>query len=439
MSLGLLISLSLKNVRRHGRRSMGAIVIMTVSMLALNVLFGYIQANVDLIRDAFVRWGARGHLVIERPVSDLARAVEGAGQQPIASADQRRIESVLRDDAAVDAYARVLRVAGMASNAQVTAIFAGIGLDVEAVRRIKGPAYEYDVVAGEPLWRARAGDAALLGQGLAGILGCNVPAVGFAPLRLGESPASRSFTCPPGPIQLSAITQSAARINAMYVTPVGVMDWGIREINDRLVVLPLPHAQRLLDTTDVSGYRVLIKNGDSLAAAQSRIAQALARVGVDAVVFKWSDRATFYRQVRGVLLAFFGFVVAIAVVIGFMSLLNASYMNFMQRGRELATLRGVGYAKGFVLALAGVENAWLAFAAAAVGLASAAAVTIGVRAAGFSWTPPGSSNAVPIDIAWTPGVYAISAAGLLLAALLTALLPVRRILRKPIHKALTDN
>lgn len=438
MPLGLLISLSLKNVRRHGRRSLGTLVIMTVSMLVLNVLFGYIQANVDLIRDAFIRWGARGHLVIERPASDLARTVEGAGQQPVALTDQRRIESVLRDDAAVDAYARVLRVAGMVSNAQVTAIFAGIGLDVGAVRRIKGPAYEYDVVAGEPLWQASGGDAALLGQGLAAILGCNVPAVGFAPLRPGESPAARPFACPPSPVQLSAVTQPAARINAMYVTPVGIMDWGIREINDRLVALPLPQAQRLLDTTDVSGYRVLLKNGASLAAAQQRIAQALARAGVDAAVFKWSDRAAFYRQVRGILLTFFGFVVAIAVVVGFMSLFNASYMNFMRRGRELATLRSVGYGKGFVLALAGAENAWLAFAAATAGLLGAAAITFGVHAVGLSWTPPGSSNAVPIDIAWTPGVYAISAAALFLTAALTALSPVHRILHKPIHKALVD-
>ena len=189
MNSSLLISLSFKNVLRHGRRSLGTVIIMVVAILALNVLLGYVDANLDLTRDAFMRWGARGHLTIERPESALARSVEGAGQKPLTPVDQRGIENILRGDDGVATFARVLRISGVVSNARISTIFGGFGQDVAAVRAIKGPAYEYDVVAGQPLWMSDRAHSMLLGQGLAGILGCKVPQVGFAPLRPGEKPA----------------------------------------------------------------------------------------------------------------------------------------------------------------------------------------------------------------------------------------------------------
>ncbi|MDE1716090.1 hypothetical protein PWG14_26855, partial [Chromobacterium amazonense] len=106
MNAKLLLSMSLRNVRRQGRKSVGTLVVMAVSILALCLLAGYMQSNVELIQNAFMRWGARGHLVIERPSSQLAREVEGAGQNPITAAMQSGIDRVLSEDADVAARAR---------------------------------------------------------------------------------------------------------------------------------------------------------------------------------------------------------------------------------------------------------------------------------------------------------------------------------------------
>lgn len=366
MNSRLLVSLSVKNVLRYGRRSIGTMVIMMVAVLALTVLLGYVDANLNLIRDAFMRWGARGHLTIERPESSLARSVEGAGQKPLTPADQQGIEKVLQEQADVQIYARVLRISGMVSNAAISGIFGGIGLEVAAVRAIKGPAYEYDVVAGQPLWLSSATNSMLLGQGLAAILGCKVAQVGFAPLCPGEQPASRPLDCPRGPIQLSTAT-ATGRMNALNFPVTGIMDAGLKEVNDRLVVLPLAQAQRLMDTGNVSEYNVQLK-GEDIDGAQGRIKAGLKAAGLDLEVFKWSDRAAFYQQARALLLAFFLFVLTVVVSIGFMSLLNSSYMNFIQRARELATLRSMGFDKQFVYALASLENVWLALVSGLLGL-----------------------------------------------------------------------
>jgi putative ABC transport system permease protein len=438
MSSSILVSLSLQNVWRHGRRSLNTILIMIVSVLTLDVLFGYVEANLDLTKNAFMRWGARGHLIIERPTSALARVFEGVGENPIDAKMQRRIADILAKDPSTSVVARILRVSGLVSNSQVTTIFGGFGEDVEETRRMKGRAYEYDVVAGKPLWQTSQKDAVVLGQGLAGILGCEVPPAGFSPLRPGETPTQRPFTCPAEPLQLSVVTQGTGHVNASYNRPTGVMDWGLKEVNDRLVVLSLPAAQRLLDTDDVSEYHVLLDSDASMGDAERRIGVALRSAGLDAQVFRWSDRASFYKQVRGVLLSFFGFMLAVAVVVGFTSLLNSSYMNFMRRRRELATLRSLGYTRGFVVALAALENAWLALAAAVLGTIAAGVATAGVRAAGWTWIPPGSSNPVPVTVEWVVPIYVATLVGVVVLAILSSMIPTYRILAMPIRAALAD-
>ncbi|MFV8780967.1 ABC transporter permease [Microbulbifer sp. SA54] len=439
MNISLLLGMSLRNLWRNGRKSRGTFAVMCVSILALCLLSGYMQANVELIRDAFMRWGARGHLVIEKPASDLARQVEGAGQIPLTLKTQARIEAVLKGDADVVTSARILRISGMVSNATVSTIFAGIGQDVQEIRQIKGPAYEFDVVAGTPLWMETRAQPLILGQGLAAILGCQVPDTGFAPLQPGDTPVSRPLDCPEIPLELTAATRGTARINVIQAQPTGIMDWGIKEVNDRLVVLPMADAQSLLNTSDVSEYHVLLREGVSLSAARDRIAAALQAEGVEGVeVFRWSDRAAFYVQVKAVLGGFLNFIAFIACAIGFTSLLNASYMNFSQRAREFATLRSLGFPRRFVLGLTALENSWLALGAAALGIGGASLIVLAVRRAQIMWTPPGSSNAVPVDLAWVWPTYIAAALAVVLIAACASAIPTRKILRRPIRAVLSD-
>ena len=409
---------------------------MAVSILALCLLAGYMQSNLDLVRNAFMRWGARGHLILERPSSDLARQVEGAGQKPLTRDMQSRLDAMLKADDRVAVRARVLRLSGMVSNAGVSTIFSGIGQDVQEIRQIKGAAYEYDVVAGTPLWQDRSERPLIVGQGLAAILGCNVPKVGFAPVMPGQTPESRPIQCPDDLLELTVSTRGTDRINVLRAKPTGIMDWGIKEINDRLVVMPMAQAQALLNTTDVSEYHVLLHDDQMLDAVMESLNHAIRDEGLDVKVFRWSDRATFYQQVRSVLSGFLWFIVIVSIVVCFNSLMNSSYMNFIQRSREFATLRSMGYGKTFVMVLAVLENIWLAAMASVVGILGAVVITWAVRAARLMWTPPGSSNAVPVEIAWTVSFYMFGALMMILLASVAGMLPMRRVVGQQINRAI---
>ncbi|HEU4735283.1 MAG TPA: FtsX-like permease family protein, partial [Kofleriaceae bacterium] len=253
----------------------------------------------------------------------------------------------------------------------------------------------------------------------------------------GEKPEERPFSCDRPDFELSVVTNEG-QINAISFPATGVMDWGIKEINQRLVVLPMNEAQELMNTKSVSKYHVRLAAGVSMEDTRASLIRAFEAKGLKVKVFYWSDRATFYHQVYGLLMGFFGFVLAITLVVSFMSLLNTSYVNFMGRIREFGTLRSMGFSKVFVLTLCWAESLLLALFAGVMGLVASAAVTQAVRMAGLSWVPPGSSNAVPITIAWSAPAYIWSIIVLAVVALGASTIPAMKSTRKTIREALSD-
>jgi len=436
MEATLAIKMAARNLRRHARRALNTLLVMCIGFVTCTVLFGYVEANLEMTRDAFIRWGARGHLMIESPLAE-GTTQEDAAKALLPRPTQESIESILRADPRIRVYARLLEISGMVNNGRTNAIFAGLGEDVEQIRAIKGPLYEYDVVAGQPLWMSRGQSALIIGQELARLLGCQVPNVGFAPRKPNEAATQRGFSCQPQEVQLSVSTESG-QFNAQKFPATGIMDWGIKEINQRLVVLPLKIAQELLNTESISKYHVELVDPTKANEVRAELAQAFAQRGLALKIFHWSDRAVFYHQVRGMLRGFLAFVLAMALLISFMSLLNTSYVTILGRIREFGTLRSIGFSKNFVLLLCALESSGLALLAGAIGLVGSTLITLGIRAADLSWVPPGSSNAIPITIMWTLKGYAVALLLLLGLAVLASYLPTRLVVRKQIHEALAD-
>jgi putative ABC transport system permease protein len=436
MTTSLVFRMAGQNLRRYWRKSLSTLLVMAVGILACNVLFGYVAATLDLTSEAFTRWGARGQLMLESPVAEGA-AQEDAAKTLLTEDAQRTIDGVLDKTPGVMAYARLLEISGLVSDGRTNAIFTGIGEDVEKIRAIKGPEYEYDVVAGKPLWATTSTPSMIVGQELARTLSCKVPDVGFSPTKPGEKPEERHFDCDRSDFELSVVTNEG-QINAVSYPATGVMDWGIKEINQRLIVLSMKDAQELMNTKSVSKYHVRLADGVSMEDTRAALLQAFEAKGLKVRVFFWSDRATFYHQVYGLLMGFFGFVLAITLVVSFMSLLNTSYVNFMGRIREFGTLRSMGFSKRFVLALCWMESLLLALFAGVIGLLASAAVTLSVRMAGLSWVPPGSSNAVPITISWSIPAYIVSLIVLAVVAVGASAIPALKSTRKTIREALSD-
>jgi putative ABC transport system permease protein len=433
--LRLCSTLAFRNNLRNRRRTAFAAVVTAFGIVACSVLWGFVGSSLELTENAFTRWGARGHLIIESPLADGSQ--EDDAKKLLSSAEQRSIREILAADPRVDTAMAVLELSGLIAGPDASMVFVGIGVEADRIRRIKGAEYEYDVVAGSPLWASDPIESLILGQELARTLGCRVPDAGFRPLKRGERPTERSFTCPGGAFVLSSAT-AGGQIAAVPLRPTGIMDWGIREVNQRLVVLPMRQAQTLLGADVASKYHVKLTDG-SLMEPVKRSLEEQFRVGnLQLRVFRWSDRALFYQQVRGLLLGFLTFIISVAVLVALGSLANTASMNVMSRIREFATLRSFGFSRGFTIALCAVESMQLGMVAAVAGLVVSMAVIWSVNAAELSWIPPGSSNAVPITLQWSFAACAVTMAIAVVVSGLAAIVPARAIVRRSIRAALSD-
>lgn len=433
--LSLCLHLALRNNLRNRRRTAFAVFVTTVGIVACSVLWGFVGSSLELTENAFTKWGARGHLIIESPLADGSQ--EDDAKKLLSAAEQQQVGEILAADARVDAAMPVLEVTGLIAGPGSSMVFVGVGVDAQIMRRIKGPEYEYDVVAGSPLWASDPIESLILGQDLARTLGCRVPDAGFRPLKRDERPTERPFACPGGTFVVSSAT-TAGQIAAAPLPATGIMDWGIREVNQRLVVLPLKQAQTLVGAGLVSKYHVKLTDASFIEPVKRSLEDQFRAQNLNLRVFRWSDRALFYQQVRGLLLGFLTFIISVAVLVSLGSLANTASMNVMSRIREFGTLRSFGFSRRFTIALCAVESMQLGIVAAAAGLAFSMAVIWSVNAAELSWVPPGSSNAVAITLQWSFRACGIAMAVSILVAGLASLPPARAIVRRPIRAALSD-
>jgi putative ABC transport system permease protein len=131
-----------------------------------------------------------------------------------------------------------------------------------------------------------------------------------------------------------------------------------------------------------------------------------------------------------------GFLVAGLMGVGAVfAAVNTLYSAVSARGREIATLRALGFAPGAVVVSVLVEAALLAVAGGVIGGAVAWLVFDGYRASTMNWA---SFSQVTFAFAVTPDLLVQGAAYALVIGLLGGLLPALRAARMPVARALRE-
>jgi len=427
-----------RNVRKNWRHSLGSMLSIVVGFVAIALFQGYL-ADLEGIQIAWMEQKSMiGSVIVEKRG---ASGSEGR-QDPLAFAltreDQSFVDAFLRTRAAdVVTRMRVLQVAGMVSAGRTGVMFVGWGHDVEEGARMRGP-WEWNAVGGRPLQLA-APDSVLLGGGLGRLLDCQGPPVSSAVGPGGGFiAAERPLSCRQPRVQLAATTVSG-QLNAVEPTVAGVFDMGVAELDSRFVMMPLPLAQRLLDTDHVSFYTVAL-TGDTAAAAgfaAALSAEARAR-GLDIVAIPWREHASgeLYRRGMGVLGAYRVLVIFVVVVIAGMSVFTTMLKAVNERVREIGMLRSLGFRRRQVVRLFTLEGGFLALLSSAVGIVVAATVIASVNAAGISYTAGVTSQPILLTVSLLPGVVIGASALLAGIAVFAAFFPARRAARLAIPDAL---
>ncbi|MBP0624089.1 ABC transporter permease [Cupriavidus consociatus] len=462
-------ALALRNLLRNRRRSITTILAMIVGAHAV-LLFGGYSRNITYgLQTDYVKYG--GHLQIQREGyylygSGNPAAYGIAGYDKIIHAIQA--DPVLAPMLVV--ATPTLQLQGIAGNfargVSRTAIAQGVVVEDQNRMRDWND-YAFPVVVAPMALTGTQNDAAIVGTGLARVLslcsqlgvsdcdgasdaqgkadGAEVdgPALpadvsALAQATHGAAPAATGSR--PGIELLAATARGAPNVAALQV--VKAEQQGIKEFDDVYVGLHLAQAQRLVygnESPHVTAIVVQLKHTAQLEAAKARLDALLADQfkGEKMEVVDFVTLNPFYGQALAMFATLFGFVALLIAAIVLFTVGNTMSMAVIERTVEIGTLRALGLCRGGIRKMFVCEGLMLGLLGAVLGVASAAALAGLINHSGMTWTPPGRSPVPLIIRVWGESDLIVgTVVGLLLVAVLSAVLPARRAARMNVADAL---
>jgi putative ABC transport system permease protein len=399
---------------RQRRRTALTLMVVVAGFLALSLAGGFMAQTFQGLADAAIR-GGLGHLQVMPKDS-----MEGDEAQSLEKAlpDGEALAARLREDPAVMEVLPRIQFMGLLSSGAKSVAFLGTAVNpvleprfMACTEALKGGIQASGGTGSQWLSADSAAREVILGVGLARALGATV----------GSS------------LTLMSTTRDGA-LNAVDVEVAGLQDLGLRELNDRFLTVSLATADQLLDAGAArSRLSVVLRRPEHTAAEQARLQVLLPETSVK----PWFELASFYRQVKLLYFAIFGFMGLVLFLVVLLATANTLLMSVMERVREFGILRAMGLQPGQLLFLLQWEGALLGLMGSVLGLAATLLLRTGLNVLHLQMpAPPGTSHGYELNIHFVPGVYALVAVGLQMTIQVSALFPGLKAARLRIVEAL---
>lgn len=237
-----------------------------------------------------------------------------------------------------------------------------------------------------------------------------------------------------------AITLTATTLDGAYnVSPVevvGIYRFTSSEFELRQVFVPLEFGQALLNTQGVDKLVVRLSDIKATDGVAASLRRALQKEGLALVPRTWDDLAGFYRQLKGLFDLLATFITLVVGVLVFVIILQVLTMSFLERTREVGTIRALGTRRSEVFRFFLVEGALLGLLGGGAGLILGGLLGLGFNALGVAWQPPGAVADVTLTVALTLRQAGSSFLAAILATVLSALYPALRTSRIRVVEAL---
>lgn len=400
--------LAFRNVFRNRRRTLMTLLVVSGGVAGLLLVGGFFSFMFAGLRENTIRNGL-GHLQIynasyfERDESRVLENGLDGGEQ---------IAAILAGAPHVRGVAPRIEFYGMVSNGQKSSVYMATAVDPVKENAL---GFATTLTEGRNLQdKSAGGNEALLGVGLA-----------------------RSLNVKPGDgLTLLAVTADGA-LNGIDVDVVGVVTTRVKEMDDRLLRITLPAAQRLLQSQRVTKLVVGLDSTDNTDRAYADMLPRLSGLGQPVAIKKWGELATYYHQVR---LLFSGIFVFLGVIVFFMVVIssaNTLMMSMFERTREIGTMLAMGTPRSWLVGLFLLEAALTGALAAAAGVAAGSILGVLVNHAGIVLPPPpGNTAGLPLRVLHEPSLMIAAGLLVILTLALASLMPALRASRLRIVEAL---
>ncbi len=402
----LRILLPLRNLSRNRRRTLLSIAIVALGTAMIYAILGYVDQTFYEIRLGTVAQYGNFQIASSKLWNEKTE-----GYDYLIQADKlTQIEQILKQQPEVEAYTTELSFSGLASTERKTKVVRATAL-VPANK-----AHDYN-------------NLTIKGQG-----------EGLQPTDRGKVLVGKLFAeelqLKPGDYFNVTATTVDGAYNVGPLEVAGIFTVYNTQADSQLIFVPLTYGQTLLNTAGVDKVIVKLKDIDAINSVAVAVQQQLTAAGLDLEVRKGFQLAVFYQQAMAFFDMLFGFIMAAVAALVFFIVLQVLTMSFLERTREVGTIRAIGTQRSQVFSIFLMESLFLGLLGAAAGLALGWALGQGFNALGITWKPPGVTEAVPVELrlmlsnAWPPFLVG------LVATLLSALYPSLHAARLRIVEAL---
>ncbi|HAZ11192.1 MAG: hypothetical protein A2X86_08530 [Bdellovibrionales bacterium GWA2_49_15] len=409
----VMLTLAFRNVVLNWRHSLATMLAIAAGFSAVSLFDGFINEMNKEMTDRYINRGMLGHVVIEKSGWNN-RTIDDPWAYTLSAPEQNFIKSFLEKNNRVSASVRFLSFMGLVSNGRISTVFAALGYDIQDGLKFRGERWEWDAVAGKPLY-AFDGPIVLLGSGLARHLDCDLPEDSEIVYNSDGSLVAeeRPFSCQNPNVQLSVTTEHV-QVNAANLRVGGMVDIQLREYNDRFVVMPMATAQQLVDTDRVSRMSVLLKKNDDIWPFISEFKAEAKKENMDLDAIRWLDHGIAATSKGGmeILSTFRNLFLSVVAIIAAMSVANTMMKSINERIREIGTLRSIGFRREDIILMFSAEGLFIGAFSCIAGFIVTVILGLLISNAGISFKAGILSAALPVRVSlafstWISSIFVL--------------------------------
>lgn len=397
--------IALRNVLRNKRRTAFSLGVTALGVAILYLVIGFITHSFESIKLNLTREIGAVQIADAKLFDNKAERYEYL----ISPSTLEQVVALLKDDPRVAGYTWTLGFAGLIGNEKGSTLVVGRGI-------IPGnPIEDYSqvVVEGRPLSREGAPQI-LIGR------------------RLAETLNVR-----PGEIINVATGTVTGAFNAASATVAGTIRYNNIALEGQLGIVNLEFAQQLLRTQGVERIIVQLEDLDQAEAFAQELKAKLSAVGIPLDARPWQKLTAFYDSIRAFWSVFAAFTTVGVFVLVFFSVLEVLTMSFLERTREVGTVRAIGTTRSQVFRLFVTEGVILGVIGGVLGVLIGMLISSWINAVEIRWLPPGAIDPVPVRLTVDLSTGIVPFLTALVSTLLGTLYPAWKTARINIVEALS--
>jgi putative ABC transport system permease protein len=431
-------NMAYKNLIRHWRQTLSATLAVGMGFFTTVIIDGFTSQSRALMSSEYRQRLMFGDINVEKDGLWSPQGRSEPSNYQINENEQQVLKEKLESSSEVEAWSKFIRISGLINTGKISAIFWGVGYDIETGYKIRSDIWKWNTLYGLPLEKSDP-ESVVLAQTLAKNIGCEPdPEVRVERSLKGYRAENRPFKCQNSQLQLTYTTRTG-QISAVDLNVTGIIDAGYKDLDSRFLLMPLEKAQSLAHTKDVTYLSILLKDPDRVSQMINDLQEFSNEKNLKLKITNWQKHEVSggtYRKAKSMLDTYTGLVVTILICVALLSVLNTLSKIITERSREIGTWRSLGYTSRQVQFIFAAESMVLGLFGCAMGAVLALSFSLFNNSLNIYYHAGLFVEPVPNVVAINPKVYLLTAAVLIFVCYAVSFWATRDVLKKKISENL---